>query len=131
MILTTTKRDAFEYVSDVENLPKWTTEFCQQIRTVDGTHKIVTCDPEAPELYFRIRADRDSGVIDMLAGPTQDQLWTFPTRVLDLPGGGCVYMFTMIQSPGLSDSKFEQHQSLLRELEHVRRHFSDREGIRA
>ena len=132
VILTTTKRDAFEYLSDVENLPKWATEFCQQIRTVDGTHKIVTCDPEAPELYFRIRADHDSGVIDMLAGPTQDQLWTFPTRVLDLPGGGCVYMFTMIQSPGLSDSKFEQqHQSLLRELEHVRRHFSAREGIPA
>ena len=102
MILTPPRRDAFEYLSNVENLPKWATEFCRKLRTVDGQHKIVTCDPEAPELYFRIRADYESGFIDMLAGPAPDQLWTFPTRVVDLPGGNCVYLFTMIQSPGLA-----------------------------
>jgi hypothetical protein len=130
VILTTPRRDAFEYLSNIENLPKWATEFCRKLRTVDGQHKIVTCDPEAPELYFRIRADYESGVIDMLAGPAPDQLWTFPTRVVDLPGGNCVYLFTMMQSPGLSESKFDQqHQSLQRELENLQRHFVLREAV--
>lgn len=124
VILTTPRRDAFNYLSNVENLPKWAIEFCRKLRTVNGQHKIVTCDPEAPELYFSIRADYESGVIDMLAGPAPDRLWIFPTRVVDLPDGNCVYLFTMIQSPGLSDGKFEQqHQSLQRELENLQRHF--------
>jgi hypothetical protein len=123
VILGTTGRNAFEYLSKVDNLPNWASEFCRELRTVGREHKIITCDPEAPELYFSIRADRDSGVIDMLAGPATDQLWTFPTRVVDLPDGHCVYLFTMIQSPGLPDSKFEQQrQSLRRELENIQRH---------
>lgn len=85
VILTTPRRDAFEYLSNVENLPKWATEFCRKLRTVAGQHKIVTCDPEAPELYFSIRADHESGVIDMLAGPAPDQLWTFPTGLSIFP----------------------------------------------
>jgi len=124
VLLTTTKRNVVEFLSKIENLPKWATEFCRELRIVDGRHKVVTCDPETPELYFSIRADHGSGVIDMFAGPTPEQLWTFPTRVVDLPDGNCVYLFTMIQSPGLSDSKFEgQHQSLLKELANVQRHF--------
>jgi hypothetical protein len=130
VMLTTPRRDAFEYLSNIENLPKWATEFCRELKTEGDSHKVVTCDPEAPELYFSIRADYESGVIDMLAGPAPDQLWTFPSRVVDLPGGNCVYLFTMIQSQGLSDSKFEQqHQSLQRELENLQRHFVLREAV--
>lgn len=126
VLLTTTKQNAVEFLSKIENLPKWATEFCRELR-IDGRHKVVTCDPEAPELCFSIRADHGSGVIDMFAGLAPEQLWTFPTRVVDLPGGNCVYLFTIIQSPGLADSKFEQqHQSLLNELANVQRHFEAR-----
>lgn len=52
------------------------------------------------EFFFEIRADAESGVIDMLAGPDEDALICFPTRVVATPAGGSAYTFTMFQAPG-------------------------------
>jgi hypothetical protein len=58
----------------------------------------------------------------MLAGPTPDELAVFPSRVVAAPGGRSAFTFTMFQAPGQPDEQFEgQYQSLLRELENVRR----------
>lgn len=125
------KADVFDYLSAIKNLPQWATEFCRELKVVDGKHKVVTCDPDAPELYFQIHSDRATGVIDMLAGPTPDQLWKFPTRVMELPGERSIYIFTMIQMPGLPDEKFEQqYQSLQKEFENIHRRFEPKEVAR-
>ncbi len=77
------------------------------------------------EFCFAIEADPGTGVIDMYAGPTEDELGLFPTRVVALSGGRSAYTFTMFQAPGMTDELFEsQHQSLLREFENIRRRFS-------
>ena len=56
----------------------------------------------------------------MLAGPSEDALICFPTRVVATPAGGSAYTFTMFQAPGQPDDQFEnQHASLLRELENL------------
>src|SRR5438445_10011638 len=89
-LLPTTKHEAFTYLSNIENLPAWATEFCKELKVINGEHKVVTCDLEAPELYFKVGADPDTGVIDMLAGPQPDHLWRFPTRIVELPGGNCI-----------------------------------------
>jgi hypothetical protein len=61
----------------------------------------------------------------MYAGPAEDELGLFPTRVVDLPGGVSAYSFTMFQAPGMPAKLFEsQYQSLLREFDHIRREFS-------
>lgn len=131
-ILPATKADVFSYLSAIENLPHWATEFCREVKVVNGKHKVVTCDPNAPELFVEIRADGSTGVIDILAGPTPDQLWNFPTRVVELPGGRSIYIFTMIQNPGLPDEKFEhQYHSLRREFENIQRLFEPKEAARA
>lgn len=119
------RRDTvFDYLSRIENLPTWATEFCKELKVVGGCHKVITCDPDAPEMFFEIHADRATGTIDMLAGPTPDQLWLFPTRVVALPGEQSLYLFAMIQAPGLPEAKFEQqYQSLLREFDNLRRRF--------
>ena len=76
------------------------------------------------EFFFEIHADAESGVIDMLAGPTDDALLCFPTRVVATPAGGSAFTFTMFQAPGQPDEQFEtQHASLLRELENLQRRF--------
>ena len=76
------------------------------------------------EFFFEIRADAESGVIDMLAGPDEDALICFPTRVVATPAGGSAYTFTMFQAPGQPDEQFEnQHASLLREFENLKRRF--------
>jgi hypothetical protein len=74
------------------------------------------------EFYFTIAADEQTGVIDMYAGPTEDELALFPTRVVPLPGGRSAYTFTMFQAPGMPDDLFESHyQSLLREFDSLHR----------
>ncbi len=61
----------------------------------------------------------------MYAGPGDDELALFPTRVVQLPGGRTAYTFTMFQAPGMPDDLFEsQYESLLREFENIRRRFS-------
>jgi hypothetical protein len=59
-------------------------------------------------------------VIDMLAGPHENALQLFPTRVVPLGGDGSAFTFAMFQAPGQPDEQFEsQYQSLLRELENL------------
>jgi len=42
----------------------------------------------------------------MLAGPTKEMLWKFPTRVASDNMGGSIFMFTNIQMPTQSDEEF-------------------------
>ena len=115
--------DVFAYLADVKTLPEWATEFARELRLVDGRYKVVN---GLGEFFFEIRADAESGVIDMLAGPDEDALICFPTRVVATPAGGSAYIFTMFQAPGQPDEQFEdQHASLLREFENLKRRFGE------
>ena len=116
-------RDAvFEYMSDIEKLPEWATEFARELKREGEDYKVLN---GLGEFYFEIQADRGTGVIDMFAGPTRDQMAVFPTRAVGLPDGRTAYSFTMFQSPGMPDELFEaQHQSLQREFQNIERVFS-------
>ena len=118
-VLDAPKEDVFAFLSEIDNLPKWATEFARELRFEDGKAKVVN---GLGEFYFSIDADVESGVIDMYAGPSEDELMLFPTRVVPLPDGRSVYSFTMFQAPGMPDDLFEsQHESLRREFENIRR----------
>ena len=112
----------FDYLSQLENLPEWATEFAQELKYVDGKAKVVN---GLGEFYFLIDADRRSGVIDMYAGPTEGELALFPTRVVPLGEDRSAYSFTMFKAPGMPDELFEsQYQSLLREFDNIRARFT-------
>jgi hypothetical protein len=114
-------KDAFIYLADIENLPGWATEFARELKVVDGRHKVVN---GLGEFFFEIRADEATGVIDMYAGPTEDSLALFPTRVVALGERRSAFVFTMFQQPGQPDEEFEgQYESLQRELAIVARRF--------
>lgn len=121
-ILDARTTDVFDYLADVRNLPEWATEFARELRFEDGKARIVN---GLGEFWFSIDADRGTGVIDMYAGPSDDELALFPTRVVALPGGRTAYTFTMFQPPEMPDELFEsQYQSLLREFDNIRRRFA-------
>ena len=120
-ILAAPKEQVFDYLSRIENLPAWATEFARELRYEDGKPKVVN---GLGEFHFAIEADPATGVIDMYAGPTEAELGLFPTRVVALPGGASAFTFTMFQAPGMSDELFDsQYRSLLRELENLRATF--------
>jgi hypothetical protein len=121
-VLEAPKDQIFHYLSQIENLPRWATEFARELRYEDGKAKVVN---GLGEFYFSIDADPGTGVIDMYAGPTEEELALFPTRVVELAAGRSAYSFTMFQTPGMPDELFEsQYQALLREFESIRREFA-------
>ena len=93
-VLDAPKNLVFDYLSKIENLPHWATEFAQELKYEDGKAKVVN---GLGEFYFSISADAASGVIDMYAGPAEDQLALFPTRVVPLGKDTSAYLFTMFK----------------------------------
>jgi hypothetical protein len=121
-VLDAPKAQVFDYLSKIENLPRWATEFARELKYEDGKAKVVN---GLGEFYFSIDSDPETGVIDMYAGPSEDELALFPTRVVDLPGQRSAYTFTMFQSPGMPDELFDsQYEALRREFDNIRREFS-------
>jgi hypothetical protein len=99
------KSRVFAYLADIDNLPEWATCFCQGLEVVDGRHWATT---PAGKILCDVRADQATGTIDFLAGPGPQQMDRWPARVLDLAGGKSLFLFTTVQTPGLSDEEFER-----------------------
>ena len=113
-VLDADPRAVFAYMSDIEHLPEWATEFARELHREGDDYKVVN---GLGEFFFAIEADAESGVVDMFAGPTKEQMAIFPTRAVGLPDGRTAYSFTMFQGPGMPDDLFDaQHASLEREL---------------
>jgi hypothetical protein len=121
-VLDAPSDDVFSFLSEVDNLPLWATDFARELRYEDGKAKVVN---GLGEFYFSIDADPDTGVIDMYAGPTEDQLALFPTRVVALGPETSAYTFTMFKLPEMPDDLFEsQYRSLQREFDNIRARFA-------
>ena len=104
----------FNYLADIENLPKWATEFCERIELRHGRWWASTSQGE---MLVEVETSAGTGVIDMRAGPAVDQLGLFPIRVLPLALHRAFVSFTFMQPPGLPDELYEkQYQSLLIEM---------------
>ena len=114
--------DVFTFLSSVDNLPLWATDFARELRYEDGRAKVVN---GLGEFFISIDADPETGVIDMYAGPEKESMALFPTRVVALPDGRSAYTFTMFQAPDMPDELFEsQYASLQREFAHIERQFA-------
>src|SRR5947209_3423307 len=109
-VLPAPQQAVFEYLSDIEKLPEWATEFVRELKREGEDYKVLN---GLGEFYFEIKADSRTDVIDMFAGPAKDQMAIFPARVVALPGGRTAFSFTMFQGPEMPDELFEsQHESL-------------------
>ena len=121
-VLDAPSNEVFGFLSRLENLPLWATDFAQELKYVDGGTRVVNA---LGEFLFRIDADSATGVIDMFAGPQEDQMALFPTRVVALDAGRSAYTFTMFKTPEMPDDLFEsQHRSLEREFDNIRSRFA-------
>jgi len=121
-ILDAPSPQVFEFLSTVDNLPTWATDFARELKYEHGKAKVVN---GLGEFYVSIDADPHTGVIDMYAGPTEDEMALFPSRVIALGPNRSAYTFTMFRAPEMEDALFEsQYRSLQREFENIRVRFS-------
>ena len=121
-VLDAPAEEVFGFLAEVENLPVWATEFARTLRLEDGRAWVTN---GLGEFLVRYAADPASGVIDIYAGPGEDALALFPTRVVALGPSGCAYSFTMFHPPGMPDELFAaQHASLEREFANIEARFA-------
>jgi len=121
-ILSAPRQQVFEYLSDIEKLPQWATEFARELKREGEKYKVVN---GLGEFYFEIKADPETGVIDMFAGPTKRLMAIFPARAVPLPDGRTAFSFTMFRAPDVRDELFEsEHQSLKREFGNIEAAFA-------
>jgi hypothetical protein len=121
-VLNAPRREVFAYMAAIENLPEWATEFARELRRDAEGYKVIN---NLGEFRFEIEADEETGVIDMLSGPSAEEMAIFPTRAVSLPDGRTAYTFTMFQAPGMPDELFEsQYESLRREFANIEARFS-------
>jgi hypothetical protein len=121
-VLPASKREVFAYMSEIENLPEWATEFARELRRDEDGYKVIN---NLGEFRFEIRADEETGVIDMFAGPSADEMAVFPTRAVALPDGLTAFTFTMFQGPETPDELFDsQYESLKREFANIEARFA-------
>jgi hypothetical protein len=83
----------FDFLVDLRNMPAWSIHFCQAIR-VEGDGAWVR-SPQG-EVYFAVRADARTGVVDWVSGPTRECATCWPTRVAALPNGASLYTVTAL-----------------------------------
>jgi hypothetical protein len=126
-VLPAPREEVFAFLSKVDNLPLWATDFARDLKYQDGKATVVN---GLGEFYVSIDADAETGVIDMYAGQNEREMALFPTRVVALGPQQSAYSFTMFKAPGMEDELFEsQHRSLQREFENIHRRFAlDSEG---
>jgi hypothetical protein len=121
-VLEAPSRQVFEFLSTVENLPVWATDFARELTYEQGKPKVIN---GLGEFYFSIDADAHTGVIDMYTGETEDDMALFPSRVVALGPERSAFTFTMFKPPEMDDALFEsQYRSLQREFENIRLRFS-------
>jgi hypothetical protein len=103
-VISKPKDVVFDFLSNFDNMHKWSTQFVKEIRIVDGNKKAVT---PFGEVYVRIDSDKKSGVIDIFAGPTQDQMSSAFMRVISFSNDSCGVTFTFFQWPHTTDQMWE------------------------
>ena len=127
-VLDADSETVFSYLANIENLPKWATEFARELKRERGDYKVVN---GLGEFFFAIDTDPGTGVVDMYAGPDKEQMAVFPTRVVGLPDGRTAYTFTMFQGPDMPDDLFQsQYESLKREFANIEAIFAGKEHRR-
>jgi uncharacterized membrane protein len=105
----------YDYVSDLSVLPDWAIGFARSIRQENGGWIVTTA--AGAEVPIRVDADRDHGVVDFVGSPAPGAEFAAPSRVL-AHGDGSVYVFTVLQAPGMPDEVVDaQAEALEHELQ--------------
>lgn len=99
IVINTDYTTLFTFLSQEENVPKWSIHYCKSIRKDGEDYLVETPDGE---MFIEIVSDIKTGIVDMRCGPSKDEMLTFPARVTALPDGTCLFCLTCIMMKDLT-----------------------------
>ena len=102
-------KKVYQFVSNLENMPKWAKTFCRSIKKSAGEWIIET--PQGP-MGIRIAPKNDFSILDHTVIPAPGVEVYVPMRVVP-NGGGSEVIFTLFQQPRMSDESFAKDQGMV------------------
>lgn len=121
-VVNVPRDSVFEFLSNIENIPKWATKFVSKLTLVDNKYKAQT---PIGEVFIRLDVDKKAGLIDIYAGPTEDNMTPAYMRIISLQNGSTAVMFTFFQYDSTPDAIWEIFCEWIKiEVDNIRRHFS-------
>ncbi len=121
-VVSVPRDNVFEFLSNIENIPKWATKFVKKLSLVNGKYKALT---PVGEVFIRLDADQKAGLIDIYAGPTEKDMTPAYMRIISLPGNSTAVMFTFFQYDSTPDAVWDIFCEWIKiEVENINRHFS-------
>ena len=121
-VVSVSKDVVFQYLSDIENLPKWSTQFVQKLIIVNGKYKAIT---PVGEVFVRFDVDSKSGLIDIYAGVTEQQLTPAYLRVIPFSENSTGIMFTFFKWTSTDDMTWKIFCKWIKiEVGNIQKHFS-------
>jgi hypothetical protein len=110
-ITVSAPRDAvFNFLADIENLPKWAHAWCERLMLQRGRWWALTADGEQ---VVDLETSAGTGVIDLRAGPSADRFRHTPIRVVSLGIRRSLISFILIQGPDEGAEAFARRRALL------------------
>jgi hypothetical protein len=94
--------EAYEFLSQPENFPKWASGLSRSLRQVDGEW---IADTDGGPMKVRFSERNSFGVLDHAVTLPQGRSVYVPLRVVP-SGGGCELVLTLFRQPEMSDAQF-------------------------
>ena len=112
-IMVSTPRDAvFNFLADIENLPKWAGGYCERLALQRGRWWALTAEGEQ---VVDMETSAGTGVIDLRTGPLPEHMTPTPIRVLALSLRRTLVSFTVIEAANQSADAWERRHELVLE----------------
>ncbi len=116
------KDKVFQFLSNIENLPKWSTQFVKKLVVVNGKYKAIT---PIGEVFLKLETDEKAGLIDIYAGPTEMHMTPAFLRVISFSKNSTAIMFTFFQYTDTDDKTWKIFGEWIKiEVENIKKHFS-------
>lgn len=100
----------FNFLADVENLPKWTAGWCERLMLQRGRWWALTAEGEQ---VVDLETSAGTGVIDLRAGPSPERFRLTPIRVMALSTRRTLVSFLLIEGPDETDEAFTRRRERL------------------
>ena len=121
-VVSVSKDKVFQFLSNIENLPRWSTQFVKELIVVKGKQKAVT---PIGEVFLRYETDQNAGLIDIYAGVDEQKMTPAYLRVIPFSVNSTGVMFTFFKWDGTDDATWQIFCKWIKiEVGNIKKHFS-------
>ncbi|HQY05870.1 MAG TPA: hypothetical protein PLQ52_07375, partial [Lacunisphaera sp.] len=100
----------FNFLADIENLPRWAGAWCERLALQRGRWWALTSEGEQ---VMDMETSAGTGVIDLRAGMSPERFRLMPIRVVALSTRRTLVSFLVIEGPDETNDAFAQRRERL------------------